>query len=351
MLTVVNYYSHHIGDYAKDTGHLSLLEHGAYRRLLDCVYASERPLPRDRQAIYRLIRARSQTERVAVDAVLEEFWIENDEGWHNKRAGEEIAKVRKGEQENSERKAHQADRQRRHRERRAQLFEQLRAFGEIPKWDTSTDELEKLLASCHRDDMVLSPQGDDPVTPTNDGDSGVTGPTLSPSEDGAVTHLSRLSISHKPKANSQKPSSASDSVESFAETASDSVESSAEKNLRAGNKTAVAAWEGYAKAFEQRYSVPPVRNAKINRHFADLVKRIPAADAPAVAAFFLRHNLATYVRAQHAVGLLLRDCEGLHAQWRRGSVVTDAEAKLTDRSSAHAAMAEGIIREMNKGSE
>jgi uncharacterized protein YdaU (DUF1376 family) len=31
----VNYYERHIGDYLKDTAHLSLLEHGIYTRLLD----------------------------------------------------------------------------------------------------------------------------------------------------------------------------------------------------------------------------------------------------------------------------------------------------------------------------
>jgi uncharacterized protein YdaU (DUF1376 family) len=31
----VNYYERHLGDYAKDAGHLSMLEHGAYSLLLD----------------------------------------------------------------------------------------------------------------------------------------------------------------------------------------------------------------------------------------------------------------------------------------------------------------------------
>ena len=31
----MNYYSHHIGDYLTATAHLTLLEHGAYRRLID----------------------------------------------------------------------------------------------------------------------------------------------------------------------------------------------------------------------------------------------------------------------------------------------------------------------------
>jgi uncharacterized protein YdaU (DUF1376 family) len=90
----LNYYPWHIGDYAKDTAHLSILEDGAYRRMLDVYYASERPLPRDQQAIYRLVRARTHAEKLAVDVVLGEFWVESDEGWRNARADAEIARVR-----------------------------------------------------------------------------------------------------------------------------------------------------------------------------------------------------------------------------------------------------------------
>lgn len=89
----MNYYPHHIGDYDKRTKHLSMLEDAAYRRMLDVVYATEKPLPKDQQSIYRLVRARSHAERQSVDVVLGEFWIEGDDGWHNKRVKEELAKA------------------------------------------------------------------------------------------------------------------------------------------------------------------------------------------------------------------------------------------------------------------
>jgi uncharacterized protein YdaU (DUF1376 family) len=89
----VNFYPHHIGDYAKDTAHLSMLEDAAYRRMLDVAYGSEKPLPKSQEKIYRLVRARSNTERLAVDIVLGEFWIEGEDGWHNKRVEEELAKA------------------------------------------------------------------------------------------------------------------------------------------------------------------------------------------------------------------------------------------------------------------
>ena len=46
----VNYYPHHIGDYSKDTSHLTMLEDAAYRRMLDVYYATEKPLPLDQPA-------------------------------------------------------------------------------------------------------------------------------------------------------------------------------------------------------------------------------------------------------------------------------------------------------------
>lgn len=90
----MNFYPHHIGDYARDTQHLSPLEDGCYRRMLDIAYASEKPLPASVEAICRLVRAKSASERKAVDAVLGEFWKQQEDGWHNKRVEEEILKAK-----------------------------------------------------------------------------------------------------------------------------------------------------------------------------------------------------------------------------------------------------------------
>ncbi len=70
----MNYYSHHIGDYTTDTAHLSLLEDGAYRRLMDRYYTTEAPLPVDEPALFRVVRAR-QPERglVRPDAPFERY--------------------------------------------------------------------------------------------------------------------------------------------------------------------------------------------------------------------------------------------------------------------------------------
>lgn len=84
----MNYYKRHIGDYAKDTGHLSLLEHGVYTVLLDRLYGSERAIPKD--MVYRVTRATTKAERAAVDAVLREFFDLEPEGWMHGRVREEM---------------------------------------------------------------------------------------------------------------------------------------------------------------------------------------------------------------------------------------------------------------------
>jgi uncharacterized protein YdaU (DUF1376 family) len=90
----VNYYPHHIGDYLRDTVHLTMVEDSAYRRMLDLYYASEKPLPIDFDYLCKLVRARENPEREAVHLVLHEFFQKCEDGWRNKRADEEIRKGR-----------------------------------------------------------------------------------------------------------------------------------------------------------------------------------------------------------------------------------------------------------------
>ena len=90
----MNYYSHHIGDFNSATRHLSILERGVYRELLDLYYESEQPLTSDLPALARRICARSQEERDALRMVLEEFFVASECGYTQKRADEEIQTYR-----------------------------------------------------------------------------------------------------------------------------------------------------------------------------------------------------------------------------------------------------------------
>lgn len=88
----MNYYERHLGDYARATLHLSLLEHGVYSILLDRYYSTEQPIP-DGQ-VYRVALARTRAERRAVDAVLQEFFYLDGDVWRHRRCDEEIGAAR-----------------------------------------------------------------------------------------------------------------------------------------------------------------------------------------------------------------------------------------------------------------
>lgn len=87
----MNFYKHHLGDYAAATSHLSWDEDCAYRRLIDQYYKRESPLPAEIREACRLARATNPAQRRAVETVLKEFFTLSDDGWHQKRCDEEIS--------------------------------------------------------------------------------------------------------------------------------------------------------------------------------------------------------------------------------------------------------------------
>lgn len=88
----MNYYEHHLGDYAEATSHLSFVEDAAYSRCIRKYYSSESPLPADVKQVQRLVGARTKEEREAVQTVLDEFFKLEADGWHNRRCDDEIAR-------------------------------------------------------------------------------------------------------------------------------------------------------------------------------------------------------------------------------------------------------------------
>ena len=88
------YYRHHIGDYLRDTAHLTLLEHGAYRILLDLYYQHSGSLPSSDEQICRIARCRNNGERNAVIRILREFFSLQSDGYHHKRCDSEIAAIK-----------------------------------------------------------------------------------------------------------------------------------------------------------------------------------------------------------------------------------------------------------------
>lgn len=87
----MHYYQFNISDYLAHTQHFDEIEDLAYRRMLDIYYLHESPLPDDVEDIARLIRMRTHCERIAT--VLRECFELHSDGWHNKRADEEIKTI------------------------------------------------------------------------------------------------------------------------------------------------------------------------------------------------------------------------------------------------------------------
>lgn len=140
----MNYYEHHIGDYAEATAHLSFVEDAAYSRCIRKYYAIEGPLPVDVKAVQRLVGARSKDERNAVDAVLGEFFTLQDDGWHNTRCDEEIARYKdKREKARASAQASVASRKRTNAQIRSERMTAARAKGTHTK-----EEWEALREFC-----------------------------------------------------------------------------------------------------------------------------------------------------------------------------------------------------------
>ena len=140
----MNYFEHHIGDYAEATSHLTFVEDAAYHRLMRKYYAKEMPIPADLKQAQRLIGARTKEEREAVQAVLEEFFSLEQDGWHQKKCDEVIEKYLSGEPEREVKKANEDNRLKRHREERAKLFKIITDAGEHAPWNIGTKELRDL---------------------------------------------------------------------------------------------------------------------------------------------------------------------------------------------------------------
>ena len=98
----MHYYSHHLGDYAKDTGHLSATEHGVYRLMLDHYYSTENQIPAEKTSLFRIARAQNRAEKEAVLKIAREFFSEEGGKLINKRVEAELAEYHRLKAKNKE---------------------------------------------------------------------------------------------------------------------------------------------------------------------------------------------------------------------------------------------------------
>lgn len=90
----MHYYQHNVGDYRKDTAHLTLLEHGIYRQLLDTYYLTEKPLTANLDHIMRTHSVRTADESQALKNVLDDFFELSQNGYIHSRCEAELYKIR-----------------------------------------------------------------------------------------------------------------------------------------------------------------------------------------------------------------------------------------------------------------
>src|SRR5574343_563763 len=306
----MNYFELHIGDLTEATAHLSMIEDGAYGRLLRKFYATEKPLPADIKLVQRLVGARTKEERDAVDTVLKEFFKLQDDGWQQSRCDAEIAVFHEKQIGSAGKRESAKERQRRARERRAQLFDELRPLGVVAPWTTKTNELEAMLSRVTDAQQVCvvtqTVTRDDPATHTPDTklqtpDSSVVSNSSAPTPDGADTvAASPPKVAKPPKAKTPA--------------------------LTAG------VWTAYSEAYALRYGAEPVRTLKVKAQLSQVVQRLGADESPGVARFYVGHQNALYVLAMHPVDLLLRDAEKLRTEWVTNTQTTNAAAIAADRT-------------------
>ena len=86
----MKHYPHHISDFNNATRHLTRLERGLYRELIELYYETEKPLVVDVGEVARRIVANELS--TDVERMLNEFFIQTPQGWYHERCDEEITK-------------------------------------------------------------------------------------------------------------------------------------------------------------------------------------------------------------------------------------------------------------------
>ena len=94
----MHFYRFHVGDYWKDTTHLTMQEDLAYRRLIDIYYMNDGEIPSDLKVLSKKIRIRVEV----VAKVRNEFFKNTEQGWIHSRCDSEIARFHKIVQKNQD---------------------------------------------------------------------------------------------------------------------------------------------------------------------------------------------------------------------------------------------------------
>ncbi|EPJ5363604.1 phage replication protein [Pseudomonas aeruginosa] len=112
------------------------------------------------------------------------------------------------------------------------------------------------------------------------------------------------------------------------------------------NCKAYRTWANYAMAYRTRYTAWPVWNASVAGKLSKLIDRVGQADAPKVAAFYVKciHD-ARLIAQHHPLGLLLANAEGYHTMWLTNRPTTGTQARQQENTASNLSAAERALAE------
>ncbi|MCO3054186.1 phage replication protein [Pseudomonas aeruginosa] len=112
------------------------------------------------------------------------------------------------------------------------------------------------------------------------------------------------------------------------------------------NCKAYRTWANYAMAYRTRYTAWPVWNASVAGKLSKLIDRVGQADAPKVAAFYVKciHD-ARLIAQHHPLGLLLANAEGYHTMWLTNRPATGTQARQQENTASNLSAAEQALAE------
>ncbi len=109
-----------------------------------------------------------------------------------------------------------------------------------------------------------------------------------------------------------------------------------------------AVWDSYLAAYQKRYPIPPLRNAKVNKECSRLVEIVGADVAIDLVAYYVTRSDAFYTNASHPLWICLRDAQKLVTEAARGKVITMAEAKRGELKDHNKQVVDDYLREQDQ---
>lgn len=116
-------------------------------------------------------------------------------------------------------------------------------------------------------------------------------------------------------------------------------------------KSAKAVWDAYSDAYQKRYGVEPVCNAKVMAQAKALASRVGQNDAVELMAFYLAQRDPFYLHAYHPLGACLKDAEGLITRSKTGHKITQQQAKQIEKSESAAIAGANYLARKQHGRE